>query len=381
MRNDVLNFLTENGKKSFDELPFCEGDVVSLALLSYASFEHTEIYKNRDLHNSKIKLTEFGTKEQITVLSANYIYLTLFNTFLLNFFTQERYKDVEIGYFEENFDVKNITQFFAFTIFFKDFNVIVFRGTDTSILGWQEDLELSFKEKIPAHSLAKKYLYKMIEVDDVNYTLIGHSKGGNLAYYAFFNSRKDVKNKIKKVYNLDGPSFKNDKYDYDKYLGKLIKFVPSDDTVGILMERSLNYTIIQTKNMGGGAHDPLNWVFDKKTNRIKIGRSRKLSAYSKTLRITVRQWLEKYDEKEFKNLSDFIFSIAYANKKYDVLSLKLDVIKKRQIYLDKLTYYNKEKKDHALKMTRDFVKIYFTVFFNLNKYDDKGDLIVKKGEI
>ena len=44
-----------------------------------------------------------------------------------------------------------------------DTYVLVFRGTDDSIVGWKEDFHMTYMAQIPAQKMAARYLQKALE--------------------------------------------------------------------------------------------------------------------------------------------------------------------------------------------------------------------------
>ncbi len=64
---------------------------------------------------------------------------------------------------------------------------VSFRGTTNKLVGWKEDLNMSFMPTIPAQRRALSYLTRQISRHPGTYYLTGHSKGGSLAIYAFDN--------------------------------------------------------------------------------------------------------------------------------------------------------------------------------------------------
>ena len=100
-------------------------------------------------------------------------------------------------------------QFSAMTFIYKNNIVVAYRGTDHTFVGWKEDLNMSFLKKIPAQIEAKKYLEDIMKKFKGNVILTGHSKGGNLAVYAGGFVDKKYINRIKSIFNFDGPNLNN----------------------------------------------------------------------------------------------------------------------------------------------------------------------------
>lgn len=370
MGSEVDKFLSIYKNKTFDEVPFCEGDIVVAGYLSYCNFfEHPKFHKF-DLENNAIPFDSFHTKADAQILSSKNLNPKEIKKFLNQLFLSKRYRHFKVGYMKNVFGHEDgATQFFALTVIAKKYNIIIFRGTDPTITGWKEDLDLTFKKNIPSHGLAKKYVYKIASISDKPLIIVGHSKGGHLAYYAFLASSNTIKSKIYRVYNLDGPGFNDNRFRPEDYKDKLIKIVPSSSIFGLLLEYTNNYEIIKSSKKNVDAHDLLTWEFSKSSRYKDLRRMPSLSKYSLALKIAIFEWYNKYSKSDFKNLTEFIYQVAISNKQVTALNLKLDVIKKRKIYLDKIAKYNKAKKDKLKLMSRDFVKIYFSILFHIKDYD------------
>lgn len=203
----------------------------------------------------------------------------------------------------------------------------------------------------------------------------GHSKGGNLAFYSYLTASKKIKDRIFRVYNFDGPGFKNQNILINDNDPKLIKMVPSNDIVGMILENTNNYQIIKSHKKNVAAHDLFTWAFSSKTRYTMLRKNPPLSKYSVALKNTINIWMDKYNKKDYKDMVDFIYEVAVSNKQSSTLNLKLDIIKKRKIYLEKISSYSVKKKEKMKVMTREFVKIYFSILLgrNLIANNKQGD--------
>ena len=371
----VLKFVETFKDKTFAEVPLCEADIIVGSLFSYASFEKTKEYEKHSLSNHTCRVSVFNKSKTLNQMSENYLNPKDFKKFLEPILSFRRYKNLQIGYIKNFFSEKRTMQFFTFTIFTKNYNVIFFRGTDISLLGWEENFNMILEDRIPSQVAAKKYVKEISQLNTRPIIIAGHSKGGNLAYYSYFNSNQNVKDRIAAVYNFDGPSFFKDKYDYSEFNKKLFKFVPSDDVVGIIFERSNRYIPISTKKKGLNAHDLLTRNFSKKSQYKELERKKNLTLTSKTFQITLNIWLNKLTKIEIKELIDFIRGIATCNQMKDLFALKLDIIKERKVYLDNIANYDQDTKERLKQISRDLVKTFFSVLLHTKDYKCNGEKV------
>lgn len=375
MQNNIYKFLTIYKNKSYDEVPLTEADIIIGTIVSYVDFLSVPKTKKYDLENNLINFEKFNVKKYLDKLCKNYFNSQEASKLLEVLFTSKRYHVTKIGYFYSELSEDNTTQFFALTAITKNYACIFFRGTDNSLIGWKEDLDMMFKEKIPSQKLAKKYLYRIAELTRKPIILAGHSKGGNLAFYAYLSASKKIQDRIYRVYNFDGPGINNENLIAKNNDPKLFKMVPSNDIVGMMMEKGNNYQIIKSNKKNIAAHDLFSWEFSRQSRYTMLKKNPPLSKYSIALKNTINIWLQKYKKKDFKDMVDFIYEVAVANKQSTTLNLKLDIIKKRKVYLDRISSFSERRKEKLKLMTREFVRIYFASLLgrNIEINDTQGE--------
>lgn len=364
----IRGFLKQNGNKSFLDFPFCEADLIVIALLSYCNYEQSSITKNKDLYNSFTNIRDFmdeNTKKRIT---NNFFKPNEFLSFLEIFNKSSRYDDVKLGFFEENRSNRNEIQFFGLTFFIDDKFFVTFRGTDRSVVGWQEDFDLVLKDVIPSQEEAKNYLFKMVNLLKKPVYVLGHSKGGNLAYFAYYFNDINVQDMVIKVYNLDGPGFKFDtKKLYKKNKEKLVKIVPHDDVVGILLNDPSELIICKSSEVNVNAHDLLTWQFDFFNKYKTLTRTKELTIYSETLRITINEFIKEIGIDNVKDVKRAIFEIVKINKVKDVIYIYEAALKNIHNGLTEMRRENPEQVKQMEQLIKQFLKLYVKNFRKLEE--------------
>ena len=364
----IRGFLKQNGNKSFLDFPFCEADLIVIALLSYCNYEQSSITKNKDLYNSFTNIRDFmdeNTKKRIT---NNFFKPNEFLSFLEIFNKSSRYDDVKLGFFEENKSNRNEIQFFGLTFFIDDKIFVTFRGTDRSVVGWQEDFDLVLKDVIPSQEEAKNYLFKMVNLLKKPVYVLGHSKGGNLAYFAYYFNDINVQDMVIKVYNLDGPGFKFDtKKLYKKNKEKLVKIVPHDDVVGILLNDPSELIICKSSEVNVNAHDLLTWQFDFFNKYKTLTRTKELTIYSETLRITINEFIKEIGIDNVKDVKRAIFEIVKINKVKDVIYIYEAALKNIHNGLTEMRRENPEQVKQMEQLIKQFLKLYAKNFRKLEE--------------
>ena len=153
-------------------------------------------------------------------------------------------------------------QFGAATFRIGSETVIAYKGTDYSFIGWIENFRLAYEYPTHSHLKAIDYLKNNVRVlGDKHLFVVGHSKGGNLAMVSAMESNDRIFNKIKKVYNFDGPGFRKDEFIGEKYAKlsqKLENILPSGSIVGVLLNNK-NYTVVKSDGIAVVEHDLSNW--------------------------------------------------------------------------------------------------------------------------
>lgn len=172
-------------------------------------------------------------------------------------------------------------QFAAYSLLLPGQQMFVcFRGTDDTLVGWREDLRMSYECPVPAQLRAAAYLRAVAAAYPLRRIFVGgHSKGGNLAMYAAVNAGPDVRERIRRVFNHDGPGFCDGTratLAYREMRERIDTYVPQSSIVGVLLEHDKDYRIVKSDARGLAQHDPLSWQvlgtdFEYATERTAFG--------------------------------------------------------------------------------------------------------------
>ena len=175
-----------------------------------------------------------------------------------------RFRNVGIKAHVNVLDRQSEMQFSATTFVLDNGNeLIAFRGTDDSIIGWKENFNMSFMEVVPAQKAALEYLKAEAEYCSGKLMLAGHSKGGNLAVYSATRAGDSIQDRLLHVWSFDGPGFCYKMVDDPSYIRirPIIRtLIPQSSIVGILMEHEEFYTVVKSRQRSGMLqHDGLTW--------------------------------------------------------------------------------------------------------------------------
>lgn len=201
------------------------------------------------------------------------------------------------------------TQFAAVTFLLDDGTAfIAFRGTDSTLVGWKEDFNMSFMQVVPAQMTALDYVRKIEAELWQPLRLGGHSKGGNLAVFAAARSSPMVQKRIMQIYNNDGPGFTDylmGDVGYQAMVPKIRTYIPQSSVIGMLLEHEEPYTIIRSKQLGLLQHDFYSWeVLGKDFIPME-----EITANSRFLNVTIKNWVADMSPADRSALVDAMFGM------------------------------------------------------------------------
>lgn len=311
---DILDYLAMRGDIPFEQVPFNSVDALVLCQLAYNNVDGL-IPENLDECITVKKLWEkFSSAEDYKERCNVGAMINKLTPVLLEKAAEsKRFSSVKAKGFVNTIDEANIEQFAAVTFEIdKNENVVCFRGTDDTIVGWYEDFNLGYMEMIPAQKDAISYLNKAMEELSGKIYVAGHSKGANLAVKAALCVDSKQLNRIAKVYNFDGPGFSAGTYKEPQFLqleAKIESYFPEFCVVGMLFEHTEKFQIVSSTENGVMQHDPFSW-------EIKGGgfeQAQDFDKASKLLHQSFNEWTEKLSAEEKKEFIDTFFDIVYAS--------------------------------------------------------------------
>lgn len=298
---NVFSYLKKYSNTGFLEKEFNEIDAAIFSLISYLDFDPMLMGKETSL---KVCIEDFLKNGDIKeFLSHGFVQkelVKLAKTLKNNF----RYKDVLVSNYV--YKVDSHEQFCALTFMLPSGEkVISFEGTNHELVGWREDFEMIYKFPVDGDRDAIKYLNKNISLFDKNVYVVGHSKGGHFALVAAMHSNMFLRNKIKRIYNFDGPGLRLREFTSKKYKkieNKLYHFVPSYSVIGLLLRHNNKYKVVNSVRKDLFAHSIFTWQINDTS--FLVG---KLSTLSKNLDKSIILWLDKHNDIEREKIVNSIF--------------------------------------------------------------------------
>ena len=312
---NILGYVKKYGDKTFKQMPFNEVDALIFSELAYINFDLSVP------HNKFISLARLSIEDKKAFYTGSVD--QKFNEKLVDaMMVSNRYKHIRIGFCHSQFDKKKYLQFFALTILLPDkTGFISFRGTDTSLLGWREDLLIAYSDDMPSQRMSVDYVIEMSKKINTNFYIGGHSKGGNLAIYSALNLTPEIEERVINVFSFDGPGFRNDickLESYSRMEHKIIKYLTSNDMIGVIYNRILNPRIVYSNGILLGGHDPFRWKVAKTGESFEYAETR--SKNSEKFEEGVMNWLTTIADDDKQLAIDVLYHLFGDSENiYDLL--------------------------------------------------------------
>lgn len=141
--------------------------------------------------------------------------------------------------------------------------LISYRGTDSSMIGWNEDMNMNYMPEVYGQNVAAKYLNEIAkQYPKDRIYLVGHSKGGNFAQYALSAVRPELQDRIIKAISFDGPGFFHQVFESDGFkrtMSKMKTYLPESSIIGTMLDHPERVLIVKSEAPMKDQHDPRRW--------------------------------------------------------------------------------------------------------------------------
>ena len=309
----VYDYLNWRGDLSFRAAPFCEVDSLILSMLSYVDMKGIVPEPGRNVEPPSVwaaskeylELYPDPKKSKMGVLIPKDIIKMMR---LMR--STKRFGPIKMCNFVNVIDPETELQFSAVTFLLGNGTAVVtYRGTDDTLIGWKEDMNMCFLPVVPAQLKAVEYLHTVAKTHQGNIILAGHSKGGNLAVYAAVHCAPSIRERITAVYSNDGPGFGRnilDDPDYQQMRPRICNLVPHFSVVGMLLEHDENFTVVKSRQKSGLLqHNGLSWEI--------MGNSfvhlEDVTADSRKLDRTVNQWIREMTPEQREEFAEAVYQL------------------------------------------------------------------------
>ena len=316
---NIIDYVQWRGDIPLAQVPLCAVDALILSFLSYMPFDG----RISDSLEESVLLSD---------AAAYCLEQGLSSTCVMDSFKEdcrllealkhsERFGGIRLTGYVSRFDEETEEQFSATTFLLPQGEAFVaFRGTDSSMVGWKEDFNMSFSVEVPAQGAALDYAVRVATELDRPMILGGHSKGGNLAAYAGIFAPDEVQERIACVYNFDGPGFNEtllNTSEFRKMDMRIHTFVPQTSVVGILMWHAEPFMVVESDGVGVLQHNPYSWQVMGGHFIMLAERTRESHLAEKTL----KSWLADLSAEERKRFIDGVYSVLSVSDGRNVADL------------------------------------------------------------
>ena len=302
----IFDYLDHVTYDSIYDRPFKELDVLALTELTYLPFDR--IVPQGDTTNIEVRLSD---ATDLVDRTTDFIVTDQHLQLVDSLATSKRFKNIKLLNYVDEYDPDVQKQFAAMTYrLTMDVYLVVFRGTDDTLIGWKEDFHMTYMDHIPAQRRAASYLqHVMKEFPKGRFMVAGHSKGGNLAAYACSYLPDQLFKQVDAIYCYDSPGLNKSIIKTEGYqrIAHLIhRFVPQGSIVGMMLEVPEPATIVKSRAFGGFAqHDAFTWMVEK-DGFVTLDQT---SPDSQQMDQTLKQWVQEVPDSQLKKFFDTFFGL------------------------------------------------------------------------
>lgn len=351
----IIDYIKEYGDYTFMEKPLSEVDSLVLCQFSYLKFD--ALSPKIGDHAEAVSMQQLMQHAEYDSLYGDERYREKNTQLFLAMEKSRRFGTLRINNYVNQIELEKETQFSAVTFQLEDGTFYVaYRGTDETIVGWKEDLNLAFSEPVPGQLMSVEYLNETAGQIKEPFFVGGHSKGGNFAVYAAMNCEEGIQDRIAAVFNHDGPGFRpevKEKCGYDRIEGKVRRTIPHSSLVGMLLNPEGNYRVVESKNIGLAQHDPYSWLIEKDDFQWAK------QVYSRTMFMdtTLNDWILSLNQEEMHIFVDTLYDVMKASEADNLIDFTANWKRSIQGIMAAVKNVDAD----ALKVMNDIMKALFEI--------------------
>ena len=316
MQQNMMDYLDWRGDLSFEASPFNEVDNLILAWLSYVDYDQIVPAEGKGeitIAEAALRFFQIHSQEE---LDADRSFVRKAPSLLRSAATTRRFSGVLLRNYVSRLDEDEALQFSVVELVLPGVGSYVsFRGTDDTIVGWKEDFRLSIGI-VPAQREAAAYLDRIVPFDGEETRpgalyIGGHSKGGNLSEYAAAMCRRDIQDRITKIFNNDGPGFAPAfirREEYQRIVSRVVFIVPSYSIIGKLLDHGVKESVVLSSEKSVMAHDAFTW----QVLGPRFVKADKIEDTAKVFNDAVRNWIDGLDGPGRESFIEDFFGVLEA---------------------------------------------------------------------
>ena len=312
MKN-MLDYIKEFGHVSFEERAFSEIDALVLTELEYLPLEKVVPSDENGENFVTVKeIAEYMQEHKQELVDENPMMITQERHEVSQVIADApRFQSLKFFGVVSEWDKDTTKQFAAVTVEVEpSVRLVVFRGTDETLIGWKEDFLMTYSPLVAAQTDAKEYLAKQASLFDGDLMVSGHSKGGNLAIYAAATQVEDVQLRIVDIFCFDSPGLYRSVLEtkgYQNIVPLAMRYIPQDSLVGLMLESEVPYVIVKSNASGAMQHSAMTW-------EIEDGQFIKMEKLTKNSQLndqTFKKWTESVSDEELELFWNVFFELLF----------------------------------------------------------------------
>ena len=312
MKN-MLDYIKEFGHVSFEERAFSEIDALVLTELEYLPLEKVVPSDENGENFVTVKeIAEYMQEHKQELFDENPMMITQERHEVSQVIADApRFQSLKFFGVVSEWDKDTTKQFAAVTVEVEpSVRLVVFRGTDETLIGWKEDFLMTYSPLVAAQTDAKEYLAKQASLFDGDLMVSGHSKGGNLAIYSAATQEEDVQLRIVDIFCFDSPGLYRSVLEtkgYQNIVPLAMRYIPQDSLVGLMLESEVPYVIVKSNASGAMQHSAMTW-------EIEDGQFIKMEKLTKNSQLndqTFKKWTESVSDEELELVWNVFFELLF----------------------------------------------------------------------
>ena len=313
MKN-MLDYIKEFGHVSFEERAFSEIDALVLTELEYLPLEKVvPSDENGEDFVTVKEIAEYMQEHKQELFDENPMMITQERHEVSQVIADApRFQSLKFFGVVSVWDKDTTKQFAAVTVEVEpSVRLVVFRGTDETLIGWKEDFLMTYSPLVAAQTDAKEYLAKQASLWGGDLMISGHSKGGNLAIYAAATQEEDVQLRIVDIFCFDSPGLYRSVLEtkgYQNIVPLAMRYIPQDSLVGLMLESEVPYVIVKSNATGAMQHSAMTW-------EIEDGQFIKMEKLTKNSQLndqTFKKWTESVSDEELELFWNVFFELLFS---------------------------------------------------------------------
>ena len=353
LAGNMHDYIFWRGDLKFSQSEFNEVDNLILCKLSMMDLGEIQI-PDEGISFSELKpvyLEKYGDEENLGLI---------LNIGIINLFKDvadsARFSEVRVMNYVNKIDKVEEVQFSATLYDLNDgTRYLAYKGTDDTIIGFKEDFNMIVYESVPAQEDAKLFLQDLCSHYKGQLRIGGHSKGGNLSVYAAKSVSPEIQDQIVKIYNNDGPGFKNsisEEEGYKRIKDKIINIVPEYSIVGVLLNQLENLDVVKCSAKGLAAHNGFTW----RVMGPRFIRAEGLASSSQIFDKALKEIEDNLGIEEKKEFNDILFDMLFSTGADTLKELYENGVWEN---LKTLKFFSGEERKKVLEPTMMLIKEYF----------------------